>query len=235
MREGADIHKTWTWLQKSDIKPETDRGSYLCGQEQELRTNYIKCKIDGSIEVQEDEKVEKCQELRQEIVKLWGMKKVEVILIVVGALGAISHRISDWLKRLEINIKVCREPIVQESNIQNKSPALVADLAIRGVWSPQSEALLDICVVNTDTQLYLNRSLSDVLAKAEEEKKVKYLTACEAKQALFTPICVSVAGTVGREANAFLKRLGERLSLKWTRHYSEVINWLGSQLTFAII
>ena len=103
--------------------------------------------------------------------------------------------------------QVFREPIVRESDIRNKSPALVADLAIRGVWSHRSEALLDICVVNTDAQSYLSRSQSDVLAKAEEEKKAKYLSACEARRALFTPICVSVDSMVGRKANAFLMRL----------------------------
>uniref|UniRef100_A0A1X7UTM5 Uncharacterized protein n=1 Tax=Amphimedon queenslandica TaxID=400682 RepID=A0A1X7UTM5_AMPQE len=97
-----------------------------------------------------------------------------------------------------------------------------------------SEALLDIRVVNTDAQSYVNQSPSNVLAKAEE-KKVKYLSACEARRALFPPICVSVDGMVGREANAFLKRLGERLSMKWARHYSEVINWIRTRLTFAII
>uniref|UniRef100_A0A1X7SMI5 Reverse transcriptase domain-containing protein n=1 Tax=Amphimedon queenslandica TaxID=400682 RepID=A0A1X7SMI5_AMPQE len=41
MSEGADIHMTWTWLQKSDIKPETE--ALICAaQEQALRTNYIK-------------------------------------------------------------------------------------------------------------------------------------------------------------------------------------------------
>uniref|UniRef100_A0A1X7TTG5 Reverse transcriptase domain-containing protein n=1 Tax=Amphimedon queenslandica TaxID=400682 RepID=A0A1X7TTG5_AMPQE len=61
---------------------------------------------DTRVEGKEDEKVEKYQELRQEIVKLWGMKKVEVIPIVVGVLEAVSYRINDWLKRLEINNKV---------------------------------------------------------------------------------------------------------------------------------
>uniref|UniRef100_A0A1X7STB7 Uncharacterized protein n=1 Tax=Amphimedon queenslandica TaxID=400682 RepID=A0A1X7STB7_AMPQE len=37
--EGADIHKTWTWLQKSDIKPETDGGSYLCRTRTGIETN----------------------------------------------------------------------------------------------------------------------------------------------------------------------------------------------------
>ena len=35
--------------------------------------------------------------------------------------------------------QVFREPIVRESDIRNKSPALVADLVIGGVWSDQSE------------------------------------------------------------------------------------------------
>uniref|UniRef100_A0A1X7U4G7 Uncharacterized protein n=1 Tax=Amphimedon queenslandica TaxID=400682 RepID=A0A1X7U4G7_AMPQE len=65
---------------------------------------------------------------------------------------------------------------------------------IRGVWSQQSQVLLDIRVVNTDSQSYLNQSPSNVLAIAEEEKKAKYLSACEARKALFTLICVSVDG-----------------------------------------
>ena len=98
--------------------------------------------------------------------------------------------------------QVCREPIVRESDIRNKSSALVADLVIGGVRSDQSDALLDICVVNTDAQSYLSRSPSDVLAKAEEEKKAKYLSACEAGRALFTPICVS--GWYGRKRSECL-------------------------------
>ena len=61
---------------------------------------------DTRVEGKEDEKVEKYQELRQEIVKLWKMKKVEIIPVVIGALGAVSVGISGWLKKLDINIKV---------------------------------------------------------------------------------------------------------------------------------
>ena len=41
----------------------------------------------------ETEKIEKYDELKREIQKLWTMKKVEVIPIVVGALGAISKKL----------------------------------------------------------------------------------------------------------------------------------------------
>lgn len=47
----------------------------------------------SKMESKEKEKVEKYQELRQEIISLWQMKEVEVIPVVVGALGAMSTRI----------------------------------------------------------------------------------------------------------------------------------------------
>ena len=129
--------------------------------------------------------------------------------------------------------QVCREPVVQEAS--DDSPGLFADLAVRGVWTPQAEALFDVRVINTDAQSYLNKSPLDVITLAEEEKKAKYRLACEARRALFTPLCVSVDGLMGKEATAFVKRIGDNLSLKWNKPYSEVICWLRTRLSFAII
>ena len=39
------------------------------------------------------QKIEKYDELKMEIRKLWTMKKVEVIPIVVGVLGAVSKKL----------------------------------------------------------------------------------------------------------------------------------------------
>ena len=61
---------------------------------------------DKRIAAKEEEKVEKYQELRQEILRMWEMKKVEVVPIVVGALGAITCDIGKWLKKLEIKVRV---------------------------------------------------------------------------------------------------------------------------------
>ena len=62
---------------------------------------------------------------------------------------------------------------------------------------PQTEALFDICVVDTDTWSYCDRSPMEVLTAAEKEKKDKYTTACEERRALFTPLCVFVDGMMG--------------------------------------
>ena len=76
-------------------------------------------------------------------------------------------------------------------------PGLIADLGVRGVWQPQSEALFDVCVVDTDAQSYISRSVADVLVGAEEEKKWKYRLAAEARHASFSPFVVSVDGYPG--------------------------------------
>ena len=54
---------------------------------------------------------------------------------------------------------VVREPIVQEAADASGRPALIADLSIRGVWQPLTVALLDVCVVDTDTQSYASRTV----------------------------------------------------------------------------
>ncbi|CAB3978866.1 Hypothetical predicted protein [Paramuricea clavata] len=45
----VDREKTWWWLKKGDLKPETE--ALLCAaQEQALRTNYVKFHIDRTVE-----------------------------------------------------------------------------------------------------------------------------------------------------------------------------------------
>ena len=100
---------------------------------------------------------------------------------------------------------------------------------------PQTEALFDIRVIDTDAQSYCNRTPREVLHAAEKEKKSKYATACEERRASFTPICCSVDGVFGSEAEVFLKRLGENLAAKWNRGYSQVIGWVRARMSFAIL
>ena len=120
------------------------------------------------------------------------------------------------------------EPIVRDADYQSGSSALVADLGVRGVWLPQAEALFDVRIVDTDAQSYRGRTPKDVLKSAEKEKKAKYGAACEERHALFTPLCCSVDGMLGGEAEVFVKVIGERLASKWDQSYSEVMGWDGS-------
>ena len=84
---------------------------------------------------------------------------------------------------------------------------MIADLCVRGVWKAQTKTLVDIRVIDTDAQSYCARSPKDVLGTTEGEKKRKYLQACQDRRATFTPLCMSVDGMLGPEAEFFVRRL----------------------------
>ena len=129
---------------------------------------------------------------------------------------------------------VRREPVVREASDDGHG-ALIADLAVRGVWQPQCDALFDIRVVDTDAPSYRSRAPQDILRTAELDKKRKYLQACQDRRASFTPICVSVDGLLGKETDFLIRRLCDFLCVKWERPFSLVMNWIRTRLSFAIL
>ena len=50
--------------------------------------------------------VEKYQELKREIKKLWNLRSVDVIPVVVGALGSVSRRIAQGLEQIGIDGRI---------------------------------------------------------------------------------------------------------------------------------
>ena len=63
---------------------------------------------DDRVKDKELEKVEKYQLLKDEIAKVWRVRKVIVIPVVIGALGAVSVRseIKEYMKRMGVNVKL---------------------------------------------------------------------------------------------------------------------------------
>ena len=58
---------------------------------------------------------------------------------------------------------VTKEPVVRHGS--GDEDGLICDLAVRGVWNPQTEALLDVRVVNTDAQSYVTSPVVAVLGE----------------------------------------------------------------------
>ena len=131
---------------------------------------------------------------------------------------------------------VTREPVVREAgtgdSIEN---GLICDLAVRGVWQPQTEALFDFRVCNTDAQSYAKRPVIAVFDSIAKGKKAKHRQACWERRADFTPFIVSTDGVIQREGQHFLKRLASRLSDKWSKQYSETMNFARTQLSLEIL
>lgn len=128
------------------------------------------------------------------------------------------------------------EPVVREQGCGGKDDnGLVCDLAVRGVWNPQTDVLLDFKIVNTDAQSYVNRPVKSVLESAAAAKKTKHKQACADRRADFTPFVCSTDGAIHREGQHFLKRLAASLSAKWAMHYSQTMSFVRTRMALAIL
>ena len=54
---------------------------------------------------QEGEKIENYQDLKREIERLWGIRHLEIVPVVVDALGGVSNRLDEWLEKLGVTIR----------------------------------------------------------------------------------------------------------------------------------
>ena len=54
----------------------------------------------------EREKIEKYGDLKREEAAMWGMKKMIVIQIVVGALGAVSKELDKYIEKIGITFNI---------------------------------------------------------------------------------------------------------------------------------
>ena len=52
------------------------------------------------------EKLEKYQLLKDEIAKVWRVRKVIVVPVVIGALGAVSVNFKEYMKRIGVNVRL---------------------------------------------------------------------------------------------------------------------------------
>ena len=63
----------------------------------------IACPFDTRVEKKETEKIDYYQDLKREIIRLWKLKKVTIIPIIIGALGTVNRNAKKWREKIEIN------------------------------------------------------------------------------------------------------------------------------------
>ena len=64
------------------------------------------CPFDSRIFVKEEEKLSNYEELKYELARIWIMKKVTIVPIVIGALGTVTEKIDSWLEQIGIDCPV---------------------------------------------------------------------------------------------------------------------------------
>eukprot|EP00923_Selenidium_pygospionis_P019153 GHVN01033520.1.p1 GENE.GHVN01033520.1~~GHVN01033520.1.p1 ORF type:complete len:376 (+),score=31.07 GHVN01033520.1:296-1423(+) len=130
--------------------------------------------------------------------------------------------------------QVIKEPVVREAD-ESGTGQLKADLLIRGVWEPQTQALLDVRVTDTDAASRRDHKPRDVVSRQEDEKKKLLNEECLKKRSTFTPFVVSVDGMLAEEAKRFVQAIARRLTKKWAISYSKTMGWVRTRLAFSIL
>ena len=70
-------------------------------EKNECKIIDVSCPFDGRVIEREEEKGEKYEDLRMEVTKLWNVRKVVIIPIIIGALGTLSKTLRDILSNLK--------------------------------------------------------------------------------------------------------------------------------------
>ena len=78
----------------------------IAKKEQKQITIDIAVPSDVRVEEKEKEKVEKYQDLKKEIRRLWKLRNVEIVPVVIGALGSVSAEFDRWMGKLGITCNV---------------------------------------------------------------------------------------------------------------------------------
>ena len=66
----------------------------------------IACPFETRIDRKEKEKIEVYQDLKREIKRMWNVKEVTIVPLIIGALGTIGKNFERWLKKIEIECSI---------------------------------------------------------------------------------------------------------------------------------
>ena len=106
--EDDDVKLLWDMNIQCDNVIEARRPDLVLVDKKKKSCVIIDIAVPGDCRIREKEmgKIEKYQNLKIELKRLWSLKKVAVLPVVVGALGCISKGFSGWLDTLGIKLNV---------------------------------------------------------------------------------------------------------------------------------
>ena len=108
MVENEGFKVLWDLNVQCDRMVEARRPDIIFVDKQAREAKIIDIAIPGDARVKDKEldKTEKYQLFREEIGKMWRLKKVTVVPIVIGALGAVSEMFKKYMGKLDVTIRL---------------------------------------------------------------------------------------------------------------------------------
>lgn len=109
------------------------------------------------------------------------------------------------------------------------------DLLVRGFYRRSTDVIVDIHVINLNSDTYAGRTAEAALLSAEKAKIKKYKELCKRQRRMFVPFVVSCCGVLGKEATKFMQRLAQIYSEKYEQPYSTSRNYFNTQLDVTLV
>ena len=103
--ESETFKVLWDFTVQCERKIDAKRPDIVfIDKEREVVITDVAIPGDDRVEGKELEKLEKYQLLKDEIAKVWRVRKVIVVPVVIGALGAVSVNFKEYMKRIGVNV-----------------------------------------------------------------------------------------------------------------------------------
>ena len=102
--ENEEVKVLWDISVQCDNVIEARRADIILIEKKEWKGIIIDIAVAADVRVgeKEREKLEKYQDLKREIGRLWRLKMVDVVPVVIGALGRITKEFDGWIEKLRI-------------------------------------------------------------------------------------------------------------------------------------
>ena len=97
--ENEEIKVLWDINIQCDSLIEARRSDLIVIDKKEQKGITIDIAVPADVRVEEKEKVEKYQDLKKEIGRLWKLRNVEIISVVIRALGSVSAEFDRWMAK----------------------------------------------------------------------------------------------------------------------------------------
>ena len=106
--ENEEIKVLWNINIQCDHLIEARRPDLIVIDKKEQKWMIIDIAVpaDVRVEEKEKEKVERYQDLKREIRRLWKLRNVEIVPVVIGAPGSVSTEFDRWMGKLGITCNV---------------------------------------------------------------------------------------------------------------------------------
>ena len=129
--ENEEYKLLWDMMIQGDHHIQARKPDIVLLNKKKKEVKIIDIAIPGDTRVREKEleKIEKYQPLRDELARLWGLKKAKVIPVVIGALGVISRKFEGYIKECDDNIRL---EVMQKTTLLGTARLLRKVLTMEG-------------------------------------------------------------------------------------------------------